>query len=173
VWRSSGTGFVKNLGGNMAIVIGEELKKVINAESTLKAVASVDKNGVPHLAYKGSLHIDEDGKIVFYELLESSRNGQNFVYSIWYDKKVAINVLDETKNSFEIIGKPVRCITCGKKFEDVYCNVRAKLGDVDLAAIWIVEPEQITNESYAVRLKDEEQTYPIIHHLDRLVKQGE
>jgi DNA-directed RNA polymerase subunit N (RpoN/RPB10) len=156
----------------MADIISNKLREIINEGSTLKVVASVDKNGVPHVVFKGSLHINEDGNIVFYELLESSRNEQNFVYSIWYDKKVAVNVLDKDKNSYEIIGKPVRCITCGKQFEIVYQNVRNKLGDVDLAAIWIVEPEKVTNESYAVRLKEEEENYPIIHHLDRLVKQG-
>jgi hypothetical protein len=153
----------------MSEIIDKNLAEVINAIDTLKVLATIDKNNVPHVVYKGSIHADENGNIAFLELLESSRSGQNLVHSIWFDKKIAINILDKDKNSYEIIAKPIRCITCGKAFEQAYENVRSKLGDVDLSAIWIAEPIKITNETYKVRLKEEEENYPILKHLDRLV----
>ncbi len=153
----------------MSEIIDKNLAEVINAPDTLKVLATIDKNNVPHVVYKGSIHADENGNITFLELLESSRSGQNLVHSIWFDKKIAINILDKDKNSYEIIAKPTRCITCGKEFEQAYENVRSKLGDVDLSAIWIAEPIKITNETYKVRLKEEEENYPILKHLDRLV----
>jgi hypothetical protein len=123
---------------------------------------------VPHVVYKGSIHVNDEGNIVLYELLESSRNGQNLVYSIWFDKKVVISILDEEKNSYEILGHPARCITCGKEFEEVYKKLRKERGDIDLAAIWVIEPDEVQNESFPVRKKEEETEYPIICHLDRL-----
>jgi hypothetical protein len=153
----------------MSEIIDKALADTINAPDTLKVLATIDKNNVPHVVYKGSLHADENGNLTFLELLESSRSGQNLVHSIWFDKKIAINVLDKDKNSYEIIAKPIRCITCGKEFEQAYENVRARLGDVDLSAIWIAKPEQVTNETYKARLKDEQENYPILKHLDRLV----
>lgn len=152
----------------MSINIDSELAKKINDSSTIKAIATIGKDGVPHVVYKGSLMVNEEGNIAFYELLESSQNGRNLVYSIWFNKKVAINILDTNHNSYEIIGRPARCITCGKEFEDVYKKVREKLGDVDLSAIWIIEPEEIREETFLVRKQQEEEEYPIIKHLDRV-----
>jgi hypothetical protein len=153
----------------MSVKIDKALAAIINEPETLKVLATIDKNGEPHVVYKGSIHADDNGKLSFLELLESSRSNQNLVHSIWFDKKIAINVLDKDKNSYEIIGKPIRCITCGREFEQAYESVRAKLGDVDLSAIWQVEPVKITNETYRVRLREEEENFPIIRHLDRSV----
>jgi hypothetical protein len=146
----------------------KEFISIINDPSTVKAVGTISKNGVPHVVYKGSVHVDEEGRLVLYELLESSRNGQNLLYSIWFDKKVAVSILDAEKNSYEIVGHPVRCITCGKEFEEVYKKLRTKLGDVELASIWIIEPEEIQNETFDIRKREEETAYPVICHLDRL-----
>jgi DNA-directed RNA polymerase subunit N (RpoN/RPB10) len=92
---------------------------------------------------------------------------------MWFDKKIAINILDSEGNSFEIVGRPKRCITCGKEFELVYKQVRKKLGDIDLSAIWNIEPEEIREETFAVRREAEEERYPITKHLDRLVKEAQ
>jgi DNA-directed RNA polymerase subunit N (RpoN/RPB10) len=82
---------------------------------------------------------------------------------------VAVNILDKDKNSYEITGRPVRCITCGSEFEKAYEDVRSRLGDVDLAAIWLIEADNIKNETYRVRLHEEEEEFPLIRHLDRIV----
>jgi DNA-directed RNA polymerase subunit N (RpoN/RPB10) len=160
---------IRKAGEFMSVKIDKELAALINAPETLKVLATIDKNGEPHVVYKGSIHAEDNGNLSFLELLESSRSSQNLVHSIWFDKKIAVNVLDKDKNSYEIIAKPTRCITCGREFERAYESVRDRLGDVDLSAIWIVEPVKITNETYRVRLRQEEENFPIIRHLDRSV----
>lgn len=152
-------------------VISDELKQIISDPETLKVLGSIDKNGVPHVVFKGSLHVNEDGNLEYYELLESAQSNKNLVHSIWFDKKVAFNILSSDKKSFEIVGRPLKSITAGKEFEKAYVAVRDKYGDVDLGAIWIIEPEQIKNESFAVRKAEQEEQYPILKHLDRLYKQ--
>ena len=47
----------------MSAVISEELKQIIADPETLKAVATVNKNGIPHVVFKGSLHVNGDGQI--------------------------------------------------------------------------------------------------------------
>lgn len=149
-------------------MISKELADRINSPSSVKVIGTIGKNGIPHVVFKGSIHVNEEGQLVLYEILESSRNGQNLVYSIWFDKKVVISVLDQGQNSYEIVGHPARCISCGKEFEKVYKEVRAKKGDIDLSAIWIIEPEEVRNETFDVRRQEEENSFPIVKHLDRL-----
>lgn len=157
----------------MANVISEELKNIIADEDTLKVVSTIGKNGVPHVVYKGSLHVNEDGNIEYYELLESAKDNQNFIYSLWFDKKIAINILSKEKKSFEIIGKPVRSITSGKKFLDTYAALKETRGNSsDLGAIQIIQVEEIREETYTVRKKEDEEAYPILKHIDRLVKES-
>ncbi|MBR6222925.1 MAG: pyridoxamine 5'-phosphate oxidase family protein [Lachnospiraceae bacterium] len=155
----------------MADIISKELKDIIADPNTLKVLATVDKNGVPHVVFKGSFHVNEEGNLVFYEVLESAQSNKNLVHSIWFDKKVAINILSADKQSFEIVGKPLKSITAGREFEKTYIALRESKGDIDLAAIWIIEPEQIKNETFSVRVSEDEEKYPILKHLDRLFVQ--
>lgn len=155
----------------MSAVISEELKRIISDPETLKVVATVNKNGIPHVVFKGSLHVNEDGQIEYYELLESARDNENQVYSIWFNKKVAINILSKDRQSFEIIGTPILSLTSGSKFEKTYISLQEKRPDTDLGAIWIIEPEEVRNETFAVRKAEDEAAYPILKHVDRLLKE--
>lgn len=152
-------------------IIKEEYKKIINDQATVKAVASIDKNGIPHVVFKGSLKVQEDGKLVFYEILESSRNNQNFVHSIWFDKYVAVNALSCQRESIEIIGKPVKSITSGRIFEKAYLELQERSADLELGAIWIIEPKEVRNENLSVRRQEQEEKYPILQHEDHLLKE--
>lgn len=150
-------------------IISEELKTQINQSTSLKSVTAVLKSGIPHTAYKGSLHVDENGKIAFFDLLESSRINEALVYAIWFEKYVTVNVLTEDKKSYEIVGKPEKSITQGRYFEEVYKKVKRER-DSDLNAIWIIEPLEVREQTYAVRKKQQEKEYPFLKHLDRAVK---
>lgn len=150
-------------------IIQEELKAAINSTTTLKSVTAVLKSGVPHTVYKGSLHVDEDGNLSFYDLLESSRINEALVYSIWFDKYITVNILTEDKKSYEIVGKPKKSITQGQLFEQVYKELKTKR-DADLNAIWVIEPVEIREETFLVRKKQQEEEFPFLKHLDRAVK---
>lgn len=150
-------------------VISEELKTEILQSATLKSVTAVLKSGIPHTAYKGSLHVDEDGKIRFYDIFESSKINEALVYSIWFDKYVTVNILTENKKSYEIIGKPERSITQGRVFEEVYKHLKAEKG-ADLNAIWVIEPLEIHEQTFLARKKQQEEEYPFLKHLDQAIK---
>lgn len=81
----------------MAITINNEIRELLRDKQTLKVLASVDKTGKPHVAFKGSIDVDEDGNLYYLEVLESSQTNKNLTNSIWFDKYVAINILVPTK----------------------------------------------------------------------------
>lgn len=154
----------------MAIKLEKEIIDLITGDKTLKVLATSDKDGVPHVVFKGSINIDGDGNIVYLELLESSKTNSNLVNSIWFRKKVAVTVKSEEGRSVQIKGTPVRCLITGPVFEQYYKLVRKRNEENDLAAVWIIEPEEIREETYKVRKVEEESKHPLLLHLDRLSK---
>lgn len=154
----------------MASILSNELIEAINAQDSLKLVTAVDKSGLPHSAYKGSLHINAEGNIVFYDIFESSKINSNLVYSIWFNKKVTVNILTNDRQSYEIVGLPIQSITAGKVFEEVYKKLKRDKNS-DLNAIWIIKPEEVRNETFLVRKEQQEKEYPLLKHLDRILKE--
>ena len=69
---------------------------------------------------------------------------------------------------FVITGRPYKALVSGPLFSSHYREVRARLGDADLAAIWLIEPLRIRNETYQFRKEREETLHPFHLHLDRL-----
>ncbi len=155
----------------MSVELNEYIINAINNPESLKVLATNDKNGIPHIAFKGSLHYNvSENYIEHYEILESSQTNSNLVYSIWFEKTVAVNVLTPDKKSYQIKGRPVKSITSGRYFESVYNSLRKDGRDIDLGAIWLIEPVEIKEETFEVRVAQDEAAYPILKHVDRLLK---
>ena len=90
--------------------------------------------------------------------------------SIWFDKKVSVSVSDKLGQSWQIKGKPVKTLITGPVFLYYYQDLRQRLGDVDLSAVWVIEPEEVINENILVRHTEEELLHPLFRHLDRIAK---
>lgn len=154
----------------MSIELSQKVENAFADKDTVKAIATVDKNGNPHVVFKGSLHLTENGLLELYEILESSQTNSNLVGSIWFGRTVAINLLTPTAKSYQIKAKPIKCITSGHYFEEAYIKLRESGRDIDLGAIWQFEPLEEKEESFAVRVAEDEAAYPLLKHLDRIVK---
>lgn len=72
------------------------------------------------------------------------------------------------EESWQIKGRPVRAQVAGPDFQREYVSIRERLGDVDLGAVWAIEPEEVVRQSYAVRKAEEEAAHPHFIHLDRI-----
>ena len=153
----------------MGIDLGKEIVELFKDEATVKVLATNDKYGVPHVVCKASMDINEDGNIQYLEFIESSQTNMNMVNSIWFKRKVAINIKTQDGRSYQIKGTPIRTHISGAIFEKYYRIVRQKFDDGDLAAVWIIEPEEVINESFEYRKKEEETKHPLLKHLDRLI----
>jgi hypothetical protein len=157
------------------MTLDAKIISLINDTNTIKAVATTDRNGIVHVVFKGSVSINKenyDGNIRFLELNETSQTNKNMIYSLWFKKLVSISILsadiDSERKSYQIKGIPVKAIICGKEFEKTYSMVRKHLGtDADLSAIWIIEPQEIREETASIRRQIERTDYPLVGHLDR------
>lgn len=154
----------------MAIQLTSEQKALFADTQTIKVLTTVDGTGKPHGKIDRSIHLADDGTIVYLELLESSKSNHNLVESIWFDRSVSVLVLGDGERCIEVTGKPVRVHITGPIFERYYVDVRSRLGDVDLSGVWIIVPEQVTDENFWSKKAREESERPFFRHLDRLAK---
>jgi uncharacterized protein len=153
----------------MAVAIPQEVIELFDDPQSTKVLATIDDRGFPHLVVKQSLRL-EGGELLYLELLESSTTNRNMVRSIWFDQKVSVSIRGRSEGSYQIKGRPVRTHIAGPVFRKHYEAVRKELGDVDLAAVWVIVPEQVINQDFTVRKDEEEAKHPFFNHLDRLVR---
>lgn len=154
----------------MATKLNKKIIALLGSDESTKVLATVNEQGYPHAAAKPYILVDDDGNLLYLELVESSLTQKNLVRSIWFDQKVSISVSDKKGQSWQIKGKPVKTLITGPVFLYHYRDVRRRLGDVGLSAVWVIEPEEVINENILVRHAEEELAHPVFRHLDRLVK---
>ena len=152
----------------MAAKLNKDIVDLLSNDDSTKVLATINELGNPHAAAKPFIRVDDDGNLLYLELIESSRTQKNLVASIWFDKKVSISVSDRNGQSWQIKGRPVKTLITGPVFLHHYREVRQRLGNVDLAAVWVIEPEEVVNENILVRHAEEEKAHPLFRHLDRL-----
>jgi hypothetical protein len=157
----------------MAVPISTELKEIIEDPASIKVIASVDLEGRPHVVAKGSISIADTGQIQYLEFFENSRTNKNLLASLWYNKPVAINVISQDKRSFQIKGRAVQSIIAGRGFEKYYIQAQARDPENDLSSIYLIDIDEVIEETYRVRRKEERERNPLYIHLDRLVKKAE
>lgn len=154
----------------MATEMPQKLISLIQDDNTIKVLATVDEQGQPHSVMRQFMRVLDDGYLVYLEHLESARSYKNFTRSLWYDQKVSITVVGNQGENWQIQGKPEKIIISGPIFEYYYQSSRKQLGDVDLAAVCLIKPELLVNESFSYQFEQQEKQQPIFKHLDRLVK---
>ena len=154
----------------MATKLNKEIIALFSSDDSTKVLATINEHGYPHAAAKPFIRVDDDGNLLYLELVESSRTQKNLVRSIWFNQKVSVSVSDRSGQSWQINGTPVKTLITGPIFLHHYRDVRKRLGDVDLSAVWVIEPEEVINENISVRHAEEEQAHPLFRHLDRLAK---
>lgn len=146
-----------------------EILQLLDQPTTTKMVATTDGLGSPYAIASLFMQAGSGGELVHLELLEKSATNLNLLRSLWFDKKVSITLAAPDGRSFVIHGKPVKALISGPLFRSYYQKVRALLDDADLAAVWLIEPEEVVNETYAVCKQQEEDRFPFTVHLDRLL----
>ncbi|MFP3040483.1 hypothetical protein LQZ19_01565 [Treponema primitia] len=154
----------------MSIKLDNEITQLLESNNTVKALATIGGHGEPYVIISDLIYPYEDGKIIFLELLESSNTNNNLVRSIWFDKEISLGIKAGNGRSHQIRGRIVKSVIAGKVFQKYYKSVREKLGDVDLSAVWVIEPQEISNETFEDRKKYEETYHPFFKHLDRIAK---
>lgn len=154
----------------MAIEISKEVQEAIEDPESIKVLATVDRHGNVHVVPKGSITVTEEGQIRYWELLEGSQTNKNVTYALWFDKQVAINIITKERRSYQIKGIPRKSLIAGHEYEEAYVAAQERSAQNDLAAVYYIEPTEVIEESYRVRLEEENKKHPLYIHLDRLAK---
>ncbi|MCR5734033.1 MAG: pyridoxamine 5'-phosphate oxidase family protein [Lachnospiraceae bacterium] len=148
-------------------IISDEIKELIQEKGTVKALATISKSGEVNVTFKDHVEVDSDGNIVIYELLDSSQSSKNLVYSLWFNKKVALSITSKDGIRYQVKGIPERDIVTGPAYEEKYSEFILENPENDLAGIWVIRPTEVREETYEVRLREEREKYPVIGHLDK------
>ena len=146
-----------------------QIGKLLAAQGTIATIATLDENGAPHCVPTPFLQLDERGRIVHLELLETSSTHRNLLGSIWFERPVSVTLCGRDGEVLVISGRAYKALVSGPLFCSFYREVRFRMGDADLAAVWLIEPLKIRDETYQVRKVIEEASHPFYSHLDRLV----
>jgi hypothetical protein len=154
----------------MSVELSEEIRNAFADPASVKVLASISREGIPHVVPKGSLSVTEDGQIEYLELLESSTTNRNLIYSLWFEKEVAITVVTKERKAYQIKGIPVKTLVSGGEYEKAYIRAQERNKENDLAAVYYIEPVEVVEESYLKRKEEEEKKHPLYIHIDRLAK---
>jgi hypothetical protein len=154
----------------MKNIVPNDVRTLLEDKNTVKILTSVDGRGIPHATVKNSMVLDGDGNLLYLELIETSVTNSNMVRSIWFGKIVSVLLVSSDGRSVQIKGIPLRCLVTGPLFESHYVKIREELGDVELGAVWLIEPEECRDETFASRFAEESAAHPLILHLDRIAK---
>lgn len=148
--------------------LSKEIVDLINDSESIKVLATADEEGNPCTAFKDSMTVLDDGNLAFGEEFEGSQTNVNLVRSLWFNKNVELILRDRRGTTFQIKGKPYRYVHAGPLFKKFYLAEREKRGpDSELAGVWIITPEEVRNETYEVRKKEEDERHPFFRHFDR------
>jgi hypothetical protein len=152
----------------MGTTLTQEVIDLLAASGTSKVLATTDEKGFPHAVAGVPLRVDEQGRLLYLEYFESSVTNKNLTRSIWFDGNVAIALSNSAGQAFQIKGRPVKNHITGALFLKYYREAGTEKGNVNLAAVWEIEPVEVTNESEVLRRELESKTRPFFSHLDRI-----
>ncbi len=156
----------------MSIQITEEIEKVINDKDTIAVISAIGKNGNPFSEVGKKLTVWKDKRIAFYEFLESSQLQKNLVYSIWFGKEISISLIGKDGKNYSVIGKPYQALIAGHEFEAEYIRTQEEFGEkTDLSTVWLIDVISVTDNTYEVAKKREEEEHPYLMHMDHIYRQ--
>ena len=124
------------------------IANLLKEPGTTAIIASLNEQGAPHAVPSPFLALDEQGRLVHLELLETATSHRNLLRSIWFDKPVSVTLTGQAGQVLVVGGLLRKAHVSGPLFSDYYRLVRSQLDDADLAAVWLIEPQQVRDETY-------------------------
>jgi hypothetical protein len=149
-------------------LLADEIVELIKDRSVTKMIATLDENGDPYAVASPFLQLGENGHLVHLELLEKSVTNRNLLRSLWFERSISVSLISNDGRSFVIKGRPVKAHISGPAFRFYYQQVQSVIADADLSTVWLIEPDEVVDETYATRKAQEEEQFPFAVHLDRL-----
>lgn len=148
----------------------EERAAALAADAqAVKVLAVTDAQGIPHTILDDSISLDEAGRIVYLEFVETSPRNASLVHSLWFSRAVTLHV-KKGDEEYEITGRVERSVVSGPLFERCYREAIEKDPQADLSTVWLIRPEAAADVSYRALLETEHTEHPLVMHLDHLAR---
>lgn len=139
----------------------KKLIDVLKDPEAVKALATTDENGRPHVVFKGSLTVGQEGNIFYAELIETSQTQKNMLRNYWARKPVAISVLNQKKNvNYQIKGVAYKFHVEGPIWDQFLDQIWSRMPDANPSGVWEIIPQEAIDQDYTTRLKAEMKNKP-------------
>jgi len=151
-----------------AAVLPPAVAGLLDDPGTIRLVVANDARGVPLPAVSPDLRAGDDGRLWHLEFAEASDTAKSLLGSLWYDRPVTVLLLRPDGSGARLIGQVERTVITGPLFQRLYTETRERRGDIGLAAIWVLRPEEVEVFDAGRWAYDESAQRPFFTHLDRL-----
>lgn len=146
------------------------LRTLLSDRRAVRVLATASPDGEPHAVLAPAVEVDDAGRILYLEPLESSRTQRDLVASIWFEKPVTIVVAGDDGATWRIRGRVRKAHVAGPIFRARYERLRDAEPPADLAAVWEIEPQAVTDETPATLRRRQDAERPFFKHLDRIAR---
>src|SRR6266568_4462238 len=100
--------------------MSDELRKLIvtllEDTATSASIATLDESGAPRSVPSHFLRLDEKGRLVHLELLETSTTHRNLLRSIWFERPVSVTLNGRNGRVLVITGRTYKTHVSGPLF---------------------------------------------------------
>lgn len=143
-------------------------ENIVSKPGNTVIISAVGKDGIPYSGVALKTEI-KNGKLAYYELLESSQMQKNLVYSLWFNKAVSVLIIDSDGKNYQLKGKVYRAWMAGRDFEEEYVKILKEQGaEADLSTIWLIEIEDSLETTYDAGRIREKTEHPYMMHWDHI-----
>ena len=140
-----------------------------DASGSLKILATASLCGTPHIRLARYCPLDEEGNILYAEAFQSTQTNHDLEAGLLFSLEATIYVLVSERQMWQIVGTPVKKLVCGPVFRHFYDIARAEGGSGDIAAVWVIQPRSISDESWEARRRQVIAKQPFRQHLDQVL----
>jgi hypothetical protein len=155
----------------MKIELEPRLRELLSDRAAMRVLVTCGPSEEPHAVVGPVLEVDAAGRILYLEPLEASRTQRDLVGSLWFDLPVAIVVVDRYGTTWRIGGRVRKSHVAGPVFRERYERNGREHPGSDLAAVWEIEPQEISDETPATLQKRQDAERPFFKHLDQIARQ--
>jgi hypothetical protein len=145
-----------------------KIRELLEHQATVGTIATLDESGAPYAVPSPFMCLDPNDRLVHLELLETSRTHRNLLRSIWFERPVTVSFSGAGDRVTVVKGRVHKVYVSGPLFSIYYREVREQLGDSDLVGVWLIDVQEVIDETYTLRKAREEELHPFFKHLDRL-----
>ncbi len=154
----------------MSTVLHPSLRELLGDQQAFRVLVTCGPSEEPHAVVAPVLEVDAAGRILYLEPLEASRTQRDLVGSLWFDLPIAFVVVGRDGTTWRIGGRVRKSHVAGPLFRERYERLNREQPGSDLAAVWEIEPQEISDETPATLRKRQDAERPFFKHLDRIAR---